>query len=88
LEVETITDAYYTGDKEAVKKLIITGTISGNDYSDSSEWSKLYFLDTTFQNIEEVGIWSDQDIPTGNYADGSLFARYPFGLPLVYMDQN
>jgi hypothetical protein len=64
LEVETITDALnYTGDKEAVNKLIITGTIAGNDYSENSEWSKFYFLDTTFPNIEEVEILTDQDIP-------------------------
>jgi len=35
---ETITEALnYDGDRNAVTKLIITGTISGNDYSDGSE---------------------------------------------------
>jgi hypothetical protein len=35
---ETITEALnYTGNKNAVTKLIITGTIEGDDYSDESE---------------------------------------------------
>jgi hypothetical protein len=35
---ETITKALnYSGDKEAVTKLVITGEIQGNDYSPESE---------------------------------------------------
>jgi hypothetical protein len=35
---ETITDALnYSGNRNAVTSIIITGTISGNDYSDESE---------------------------------------------------
>ena len=61
---ETITQALnYAGDRDAVKKLIITGTISGNDYSATSEWSKFRTIDTTFPNIEEVEILTSQDIP-------------------------
>ena len=64
VEFETITEALnYTGDRDAVKKLIITGTISGNDYSATSEWSKFRTLDTTFPNLEDVEILTSQDIP-------------------------
>ena len=60
----TVTEALnYTGNKAAVTKLIITGTISGNDYSESSEWSKFRTLNETFPNIEEVEIFTNQDIP-------------------------
>ena len=38
---ETITEALnYAGDRDAVKKLIVTGTISGNDYSPTSSATK------------------------------------------------
>jgi uncharacterized membrane protein len=38
VEFNTITEALnYTGDKNAVTKLIITGNIEGDDYSDESE---------------------------------------------------
>ena len=68
VEFETITEALnYDGDRNAVKKLIITGTISGNDYSEDSEWSKFRMLDETFPNIEEVEILTSQDIPDGSY---------------------
>ena len=71
VEFNTVTEALnWTGDKAAVTKLIITGTISGNDYSESSEWSKFRILNETFPNIEEVEILTDQDIPdfdTVNY---------------------
>ena len=64
VEFETITEALnYDGDRDAVKKLIITGTISGDDYSPTSEWSKFRTLDETFPNIEEVEILTSQDIP-------------------------
>ena len=64
LERKTITEALnYTGDKSAVKKLIITDSIAGSDYSDSSEWSKFLDLDKTFPNIEAVEIWTGQNMP-------------------------
>ena len=64
VEFETITEALnYAGDRDAVKKLIITGTISGDDYFEDSEWSKFRTLDTTFPNIEDVEILTSQDIP-------------------------
>jgi len=60
----TVTKALnYTGNKATVKKVIITGKISGSDYSASSEWSKFRTLDTTFSNIEAVEILTNQDIP-------------------------
>ena len=60
----TVTEALnYNGDKATVKKLIITGTISGNDYSKGSEWRKFHTLNETFPNIEEIEILTDQDIP-------------------------
>ena len=52
-----------TGNKGIVKKLVITGTISGNDYSDESDWSKFRTLDETFPNIETVKTLTVQDIP-------------------------
>ena len=64
VEFNTVTEALnYNGDKATVTKLIITGTIAGNDYSKDSEWSKFCNLDNTFSNIEEVEIFTDQDIP-------------------------
>ena len=74
----TVTEALnWTGDKATVTKLIITGTISGDDYSKSSEWSKFRTLNETFPNIEEVEIWTDQDIPNsgwnGSNLNGALF---------------
>ena len=69
VEFETITEALNWADttdienSKAVKKLVITGNISGEDYSESSEWSKFRTLDETFPNIEAVEILTDQDIP-------------------------
>ena len=64
VEFNTVTEALnWTGDKATVTKLVITGTISGDDYSASSEWSKFRTLDETFPNIEAVEILTDQDIP-------------------------
>ena len=64
LSFETITEALnYAGDRAAVKKLVITGTISGDDYSGNGEWYKFRRLDETFPNIEEVEILTSQDIP-------------------------
>ena len=72
---ETITEALnYNGDRSAVTKLIITGTIAGDDYSDESEWSKFLYLDETFPNLESIEILTEQDIPDGNpYAGNGLF---------------
>ena len=76
----TVTEALnYDGDKATVKKLIITGTISGSsmmsgDYYEDSEWTKFRTLDETFPNIEEVEILTDQDIPDFNIqVDCGLF---------------
>jgi len=73
----TVTEALnYNGDKATVKKLIITGTISGNDYSKGSEWRKFHTLNETFPNIEEIEILTDQDIPDADLED----KRYYSGL--------
>ena len=52
LTLPTITDALnYTGNKDIVKKLVITDSIKGTDYSEGSEWREFRTLDTTFPNI-------------------------------------
>jgi len=64
LTVRTITEALnYSGDSNTITKLIITGSIAGNDYSVGSEWSIFRTLNETFPNIEAVEILTDQDIP-------------------------
>ena len=73
----TVTEALnYTGNKATVKKIIITGTISGSDYSASSEWSKFHTLDSTFPNIEDVEILTSQDIPDGNWNWNGISALF------------
>ena len=73
LTVETVTEALaYSGEKATVTKLVVKGKIAGDDYSDSSEWSKFRTLNETFPNIEAVEIWTDQDIPDGSQ-NGGLF---------------
>ena len=71
---ETITQALAdeTIDRNAVKKLVITGEIEGTGYSDESEWSMFRFLDTTFPNIEEVELLTSQDFLDASYGR-SLF---------------
>jgi len=70
---ETITEALnYTGDREAVTKLIITGTIAGDDYSDGSEWREFRTLNETFPNIEAVEILTDQDIPNNDNLQATM----------------
>ena len=72
---ETITEALnYNGDISAVTKLIITGTIVGNDYSEGSDWSKFIDLNKIFPKLESIEILTDQDIPDG-YSLGSLDGR-------------
>ena len=80
VEFVTITEAYNwastadSSEAAIVKKLVITGQIAGNDYSEESEWSKFRTLNETFPNIEAVKILTDQDIldaDTINFA--SLF---------------
>jgi len=68
-EFETITDAInYSGDKSAVKKMVITGEIEGTDYCPIfSEWSLFFDLDLIFPNIESVEILTSQDIPDTDY---------------------
>ena len=64
VEFNTVTEALnYNSNRATVKKIIITGTISGYDYSDESEWSKIRTLYTTFKNLNTVEILTDQDIP-------------------------
>ena len=72
---KTITEALaFDGDRDALTKLTITDSIAGTDYSDDSEWSKFRTLDETFPNIEEVEIWTDQDIPDIN----TIYSVYLF----------
>ena len=77
VEFETITEALnYDGDRDAVKKLIITGTISGDDYSEDSEWYQFRYLYIPFSNLDTVEILTYQDIPdwgNGIYVDGGFF---------------
>ncbi|MCL2040022.1 MAG: leucine-rich repeat domain-containing protein [Bacteroidetes bacterium] len=79
----TITEALnYTGDKSAVKKLIITDSIAGSDYSDGSEWRLFRTLDEVFENIEEIELHTSQDIPdnqrfSDSYGCG-LFSEFYF----------
>jgi len=64
LEVKTMSEALsYTGNKDAITKLVITDSIQGTDYKIGSEWREFRTLDETFPNIEEIEIWTDQDIP-------------------------
>ena len=78
----TVTDALnYDGDREAVTHLIITDSIKGNDYSDSSEWSRFRTLnETTFPSLHTVEIWTDQDIPNAHMVTNE------YGLGLFSMD--
>jgi len=65
-EFNTVTEALnYNGDRDAVIKLVITGTITGTDYSPSSDWSKFRTFNETFPNLEAVEILTNQDIPDG-----------------------
>ena len=90
---KTITEALnWDGDRDALTKLIITDSIAGNDYSDESEWSKFRTLDETFPNIEEVEIWTGQDIPKAHQMTDeyglSLFNKFYYqwddtGRPIV-----
>ena len=74
VEFPTLTAALaYNGNKATVTKLIITGQIAGDDYSEESEWSKFYNLDETFSNIEAVEILTAQDIPDGSQNGGLFF---------------
>ena len=77
---DNITEAYHWADTalpshvEAVQKLIITGKIQGDDYSQDSEWSMFLQLNNPFPNIEEVEILTDQDIPDGTARRGFFFS--------------
>ena len=75
LTVETVTEALnYSGNRNKVTKLIITGSIAGNDYSVGSEWSKFRTLDKTFPNIEAVEILTDQNIP--DFDETNLYSLF------------
>ena len=75
LTVRTITEALnYSGNNNAVTKLIITDSIAGNDYSVESEWRKFRTLDETFPNIEAVEILTDQDIP--DFDETNLYSLF------------
>ena len=69
LEKATITEALtdLSVDRDAVKKLIITGEISGANYSEGSEWRLFRTLDETFPNIEEIELHTKQDIPSSHW---------------------
>ena len=88
LEVETMTEALnYSGNRDVITKLIIKGEISGNDYSEGSEWSKFRTLDETFPNIEEVEILTSQDIPNCHWIT-SEFGLSLFQKTLNKLDDN
>ena len=91
LTLGTITEALnYRGNKKTVTKLIITGSIAGNDYSVGSEWSKFRTLEETFPNIEAMEILTDQNIP--DYDETNLYSLFclseyvpdPLGAPFIY----
>jgi len=78
LEVWTVTDAInYSGDKSIYTKLVIKDEIEGTDFCPiSSEWALLFDLDIYFENLEEVEIWTEQDIPDYDTANkAGLFYR-------------
>ena len=62
---ETITQAITCEEvnRAEVRKLVITGEISGNDYSPDSHWALFIDLDLYFESLEEVEIHTHQDIP-------------------------
>jgi len=65
----------FSGDSSAVKKLIVTGNISGKDFSKDSEWSMFRTLNTIFPNLDTVELSTTQDIPDGNYSTGGMFSN-------------
>jgi len=72
----TVTEATnYADNNASVKKIIITGTVAGNDYSPDSEWSKFRTLNTVFPNLDTVQINTAQNIPDGNYMTGGFFSN-------------
>jgi len=77
--VNTLQDALnMEDDNTAVKKLIITGNIVGNDFSEASEWPKFRTLNKNFPNLEAVELQTSQDIPDGNYSAGGMFSNVPW----------
>ena len=94
LEVWTIPEALnYSGDKNAITKLLVKGEIEGNDYSEGSHWREFRTLDQTFPNIHSVEIWTDQNIPDNHLVSDScalyLFSKFLFewddnGVPINY----
>jgi len=65
----------FSGDSSAVKKLIVTGDISGKDFSKDSEWGMFRTLNTIFPNLDTVELYTAQDIPDGNYTTGGMFSN-------------
>ena len=86
----TVTEALnWTGDKATVKKLIITGQISGNDYSDESEWSKFRKEMSQFFNAEYLEITTNQDIPNGSdYKNWGCCYVGLLGVSIGYADER
>ena len=83
VEFETITEALnYSGNKSTVTKLVITGEISGDDYSENSDWSKFKTLNESYPALESIEILTSQDIPDIGYYSYSLFSHLPsIGFP-------
>ena len=79
VEFQTITEALnYSGNKSTVTKLVITGEISGNDYSENSDWSRLKTLNEPYPALETIEILTSQDIPDGTTSN-CLFGGHPNG---------
>ena len=86
LVMKTITEALnYTGDRDAVMRLVITDSISGSGYSPDSEWSEFFTLNETFSNLDEVEILTDQDIPNAEWVSELECFR---GLFYMYKQDN
>ena len=74
--VNSVSEAFgFDAGNTEVKKLIITGEISGNDFSEASEWSMFRTLNTIFTNLDTVELFTAQDIPDGNFSTGGMFSH-------------
>ena len=90
VEFETITEALdYSGDKSTVTKLVITGNITGSNYSKNSEWSKFINLNETYPALESIEILTSQDIPDIDIVNRfSLFTGFDTDLQTVSHTTN
>jgi len=80
----TITEALnYDGDRSEIKHLIITDSISGVGYEIGSEWREFRSLNLAYPALEEVTVYTDQDIPNsgwdGSNLNGQFMGSSPFG---------